>query len=52
MAEAATSLPLHRLLGDRRTAFEQAVSDAMLAIDPAGRFVEPVASEVLIAIKS
>ncbi|MGY2126295.1 class I SAM-dependent methyltransferase [Nocardia gipuzkoensis] len=48
----STSLPLHRLLGDRRTAFEQAVSDAMLAIDPAGRFVEPVPLEVLIATKS
>ncbi|WP_174188186.1 hypothetical protein [Nocardia barduliensis] len=46
-----TSLPLHRLLGDRRNAFEQAVTDALLGIDPAGRYVEPVALEVLTAVK-
>ncbi|UGT67164.1 class I SAM-dependent methyltransferase [Nocardia gipuzkoensis] len=48
----STSLPLHRLLGDRRSAFEQAVTDAMLAIDPTGCFLEPVALEVLTATKS
>jgi hypothetical protein len=30
----STSLPLRRLLGDRQTAFEQAVADTLLAIDP------------------
>ncbi|MCC3330821.1 hypothetical protein [Nocardia abscessus] len=48
----STSLPLHRLLGDRRSAFEQAVTDAMLAIDPTECFLEPVALEVLTATKS
>jgi hypothetical protein len=42
----STSLPLRRLLGDRQTAFEQAVADTLLAIDPAGHFTEPVALEV------
>ena len=32
----STSLPLRRLLGERRTAFEQAITDALLAIDPDG----------------
>jgi ubiquinone/menaquinone biosynthesis C-methylase UbiE len=45
----STSLPLRRLLGDRQTAFEQAVADTLLAIDPAGHFTEPVALEVLTA---
>jgi len=47
----STSLPLRRLLGDRRGAFEQAITDAMLAIDPNGRFIEPVTLEVLTATK-
>jgi hypothetical protein len=47
----STSLPLRRLLGDRRGAFEQAVTDALLAIDPSGRFTEPVTLEVLTATK-
>lgn len=47
----STSLPLRRLLGDRRGAFEQAVNDALLAIDPSGRFTEPVTLEVLTATK-
>jgi SAM-dependent methyltransferase len=47
----STSMPLHRLLGDRRTAFEQEVSDTLLAIDPAGRFAEPVTLQVLTATK-
>jgi ubiquinone/menaquinone biosynthesis C-methylase UbiE len=45
----STSLPLQRLLGDRRAAFEQAVSDTLRGLDPQGRFIEPVALEVLIA---
>jgi SAM-dependent methyltransferase len=45
----STSLPLRRLLGDRRAAFEEEVTDALLAIDPSGRFTEPVALEVLTA---
>jgi SAM-dependent methyltransferase len=47
----STSLPLRRLLGSRRAAFEQEVTDALLAIDPAGRFTEPVTLEVLTATK-
>jgi len=47
----STSLPLHRLLGDRRAAFEQEVTDALLAIDAGGSFVEPVVLEVLTATK-
>jgi SAM-dependent methyltransferase len=47
----STSLPLRRLLGNRRSAFEQAITDALLAIDPNGRFTEPVTLEVLTATK-
>lgn len=47
----STSMPLHRLLGSRRAAFEQEVTDTLLAIDPAGRFTEPVTLEVLTATK-
>jgi SAM-dependent methyltransferase len=47
----STSLPLRRLLGDRRAAFEQEATDALLTIDPRGRFTEPVALEVLIATR-
>jgi hypothetical protein len=47
----STSLPLRRLLGDRRAAFEQEITDALLAIDPSGQFTEPVALEVLAATK-
>ena len=42
----STSLPLLRLLGDRRAAFEQEVAAALLAIEPGGRFIEPVSLEV------
>jgi SAM-dependent methyltransferase len=45
----STSLPLRQLLGDRRAAFEQEVTEALLAIDPSGRFTEPVALDVLTA---
>jgi hypothetical protein len=48
----STSLPLRRLLGDRRAAFEEAVTDALLAIDPTGHFTEPVALEVLTATRN
>lgn len=47
----STSMPLRRLLGERRAAFEREVSDTLLAIDPAGRFAEPVALQVLTATK-
>ncbi|HJT95508.1 MAG TPA: class I SAM-dependent methyltransferase [Mycobacterium sp.] len=47
----STSMPLRRLLGDRRAAFEQEVTDTLLAIDPAGRFAEPVTLQVLTATK-
>jgi len=47
----STSLPLRRLLNDRRTEFEQEVTDALLAIDPNGQFIEPVALEVLTATR-
>jgi ubiquinone/menaquinone biosynthesis C-methylase UbiE len=47
----STSMPLRRLLGDRRAAFEQEVTGTLLAIDPAGRFTEPVTLDVLTATK-
>ncbi len=47
----STSVPLRRLLGNRRGAFEQAITDALLAIDPQGRFTEPVTLEVLTATR-
>lgn len=47
----STSLPLRRLLGDRRADFEREVSDALLAVEPSGRFIEPVALEVLAATR-
>ncbi|WP_433660597.1 class I SAM-dependent methyltransferase [Nocardia sp. CA-128927] len=47
----STSLPLRRLLDDRRIAFEQAITDALLAIDPNGRFDEPVSLEALTATR-
>jgi hypothetical protein len=47
----STSLPLHRLLGERKTAFEQAITDTLLAIDPNGLFTEPVTLEVLTATR-
>jgi ubiquinone/menaquinone biosynthesis C-methylase UbiE len=48
----STSLPLRRLLGDRRTAFEEAATTTLLAIGPTGHFTEPVALEVLTATKN
>jgi SAM-dependent methyltransferase len=48
----STSLPLRRLLGDRQTAFEEAVTTTLLAIDDTGQFTEPVALEVLTAAKN
>jgi len=45
----STSLPLRRLLGDSRAAFEQEITADLLAIDPSGQFTEPVALEVLAA---
>jgi 2-polyprenyl-3-methyl-5-hydroxy-6-metoxy-1,4-benzoquinol methylase len=47
----STSLQLRQLLGDRQTAFEQAITDALLTIDPNGQFVEPVTLEVLAATR-
>jgi len=47
----STSLPLRRLLGYRRSEFEKAITDVLLAIDPEGRFTEPVTLEVLTATK-
>jgi SAM-dependent methyltransferase len=47
----STSMPLRRLLGDRRSAFEREVTDTLFAIDPAGQFTEPVALEVLTATR-
>lgn len=48
----STSLPLRRLLGDRQTAFEDAVTHTLLAIEPTGHFTEPVALEVLTATRT
>jgi hypothetical protein len=47
----STSLPLHRLLGERRPAFEQAIIETLLAIDPNGHFTEPVSLDVLTATR-
>jgi len=47
----STSLPLRRLLGDRRSAFEEEVTATLLAIEPGGRFTEPVALEVHMATR-
>jgi len=48
----STSLPLRRLLGDGQAAFEHTVTETLLAIDPSGRFSEPVAMEVLTATRT
>lgn len=48
----STSLPLRRLLGDRQTAFEDAVTTTLLSIEPSGHFIEPVALEVLTATRT
>ncbi|OBF41678.1 methyltransferase type 11 [Mycobacterium sp. ACS1612] len=47
----STSLPLRRSLGERRAAFEQAITDTLIAIDPKGQFTEPVTLEVLTATR-
>lgn len=47
----STSVPLRRLLGDRRAAFEETVRSTLLLIDPSGEFTEPVALEVLTATR-
>ena len=47
----STSLPLHPLLGEHKTAFEQTITDTLLAIDPNGLFTEPVTLEVLTATR-
>jgi ubiquinone/menaquinone biosynthesis C-methylase UbiE len=46
----STSLPLRRLLGDRRAEFEQEVADTLHAIEPDG-LIEPVKLEVLTATR-
>ncbi|MFF2554831.1 class I SAM-dependent methyltransferase [Nocardia sp. NPDC058058] len=48
----STSLPLRRLLGDKRTAFEDAVTAALRDLDPTGHFIEPVSLEVLFATRA
>ncbi|UGT67779.1 hypothetical protein LTT66_32070 [Nocardia gipuzkoensis] len=48
----STSLPLRRLLGGQRTAFEDAVTNTLLAIDATGHFAEPVVLEVLTDTKN
>jgi SAM-dependent methyltransferase len=47
----STSLPLRRLLGNRRAAFEQEVTSTLHALEPNGQLVEPVTLEVLIGTK-
>ncbi len=47
----STSLPLRRALGEQRPAFEHAVREELLTLDPSGRFVEPVTLEVLTATR-
>jgi SAM-dependent methyltransferase len=46
----STSLPLRRLLGDRRAEFENEVANALHAIEPDG-LIEPVRLEVLTATR-
>jgi len=48
----STSLPLRQLLGNGQSAFEEALSTALLAVNPSGRFIESVALEVFIATKT
>lgn len=48
----STSLPLRRLLGDRRPAFEDTIRSTLLAIEPSGQLTEPVALEVLTATRT
>lgn len=48
----STSLPLRRLLGNRRTDFETEVDQALIAAEPSGILLEPVTLEVLIAAKA
>ena len=47
----ATSLPLRRLLGNPRAAFEKEVTNTLHALEPNGQLVEPVTLEVLIGTK-
>ncbi|WP_063040120.1 class I SAM-dependent methyltransferase [Nocardia pseudovaccinii] len=47
----STSLPLRRLLGNRRTAFEQEVTDRLQTLEPNEPLIEPVTLEVLIGTK-
>ncbi|WP_405494949.1 class I SAM-dependent methyltransferase [Nocardia sp. NBC_00511] len=47
----STSLPLRRLLGNRRADFEAEVGQALTAAEPSGILLEPVTLEVLIAAK-
>ncbi|MEV0107701.1 class I SAM-dependent methyltransferase [Nocardia sp. NPDC050799] len=47
----STSLPLRRVLGEERTAFEHTVRAELLTIDSSGRFAEPVTLEVLTATR-
>jgi SAM-dependent methyltransferase len=47
----STSLPLRRVLGDQRTAFEHTVREELFTIDPSGRFTEPVTLEVFTATR-
>jgi ubiquinone/menaquinone biosynthesis C-methylase UbiE len=47
----STSVPIRRILGDQRTAFERAVTDTLRGFDHGDQFIEPVTLEVLIASK-
>lgn len=47
----STSVPIRRLLGERRSHFERAIAAALRKVDPGGWFIEPVALEVLMARK-
>lgn len=48
----STSFPVKRLLGDRNSAFEAEVTQALRAHSPNGRFVEPVRLETFYASRS
>jgi hypothetical protein len=44
----STSVPIRRLLGDQRTAFERALAETLHGLDQGHGFIEPVTLEVLI----
>ncbi|KAB8191566.1 methyltransferase domain-containing protein [Nonomuraea phyllanthi] len=52
LARPVTSVPLRRLLGDRRPAFEEEVAEVLRAYTSDGRLLEPVSLAVLTATRN